>query len=158
MNDMANTFSPIGIIRTPFLDKPDAPVQGQYAQGAEGSVVVDAEFAEGLQDVAGFSHLILLYQFHRASEVQLVRTPFLDDVPRGLFAIRHPARPNPLGLTVVELLAVEGNVLRLRGVDMLDGTPLLDIKPYVKRFDCFPQASEGWLADKGERAKPVGLE
>ncbi len=120
--------------------------------------MVDAAFADGLQDVAGFSHLILLYQFHRASEVQLVRTPFLDDVPRGLFAIRHPARPNPLGLTVVELLAVEGNVLTVRGVDMLDGTPLLDIKPYVKRFDCFPQASEGWLADKGERAKPEGLE
>lgn len=149
---------PIGIIHTPFTDKPDAPVQGQYAKRAEGSVVVDAAFAAGLQDIAGFSHLILLYQFHRAGEVQLVRTPFLDDVPRGLFAIRHPARPNPLGLTVVELLAVAGNVLKVRGVDMLDGTPLLDIKPYVKRFDCFPQATEGWLADKGERAKPQGLE
>ena len=149
---------PIGIIHTPFTDKPDAPVQGQYAKGVEGSVVVDAAFTAGLQDIAGFSHLILLYQFHRAGEVQLVRTPFLDDVPRGLFAIRHPARPNPLGLTVVELLAVAGNVLTVRGVDMLDGTPLLDIKPYMKRFDCFPQATEGWLIDKGERAKPQGLE
>jgi tRNA-Thr(GGU) m(6)t(6)A37 methyltransferase TsaA len=158
MSEMANQLQPIGVIHTPFLDKPDAPVQGQYAQGAEGSVMVDAEYAAGLQDVAGFSHLILLYQFHRAGEVQLVRTPFLDDVPRGLFAIRHPARPNPLGLTVVELLAVDGNVLTVRGVDMLDGTPLLDIKPYVKRFDCFPQATEGWLADKEERAKPEGLE
>lgn len=149
---------PIGIIHTPFTDKPDAPVQGQYAKGAEGSVVVDAAFAAGLQDITGFSHLILLYQFHRAGEVQLVRTPFLDDVPRGLFAIRHPARPNPLGLTVVELLAVTGKVLTVRGVDMLDGTPLLDIKPYIKRFDCFPQATEGWLINKSERAKPEGLE
>jgi tRNA-Thr(GGU) m(6)t(6)A37 methyltransferase TsaA len=148
----------IGIIHTPFADKPDAPVQGVYADAAEGAVEVDAIYAQGLQDITGFSHLILLYQFHRAGQIELVRQPFLDDVPRGLFSTRHPARPNPLGLTVVELLGCAGNVLRVRGVDMLDGTPLLDIKPYVKRFDCFPQAAEGWLADKGARAKPEGLE
>ncbi len=158
MNEMANLFHPIGVIHTPFPDKPDAPVQGVYAGAAEGTVEIDTIYEQGLQDITGFSHLILLYQFHRAGKVELVRQPFLDDVQRGLFATRHPARPNPLGLTVVELLKLEGNVLHVRGVDMLDGTPLLDIKPYVKRFDCFPQAAEGWLADKGARAKPEGLE
>ncbi|MEB4593172.1 tRNA (N6-threonylcarbamoyladenosine(37)-N6)-methyltransferase TrmO [Candidatus Thiothrix sp. Deng01] len=158
MSDLANIFHPIGIIRTPFADKPDAPIQGAYAEAVEGWVELDARYEQGLQDISGFSHLILLYQFHRAGKVELVRQPFLDDVPRGLFSTRHPARPNPLGLTVVELLAREGNVLHVRGVDMLDGTPLLDIKPYVKRFDCFPQASEGWFADKSARAKPLGLE
>lgn len=158
MSEMANIFHPIGVIHTPFADKPEAPIQGAYADAAEGRVELDAIYEQGLQDISGFSHLILLYQFHRAGKMELVRQPFLDDVPRGLFSTRHPARPNPLGLTVVELLAREGNILYVRGVDMLDGTPLLDIKPYVKRFDCFPQASEGWFVDKSARAKPAGLE
>lgn len=158
MSIMCNQLKPIGVIHTPFADKPEAPIQGQYAGGAQGKVIIDDVYVEGLQDLADFSHLILLYWFHRAGEVKLVRTPFLDDVVRGLFAIRHPARPNPLGLTVVELRGIEGNILTVSGVDMLDGTPLLDIKPYVKRFDCFPQASEGWLSHTQERAKAEGLE
>jgi tRNA (adenine37-N6)-methyltransferase len=125
---------PIGIIHSPFTDKTQTPIQSSRSL-AIGQVEVYPEFAEGLQDVEGFSHLILLYVFHCSSDYTLRVKPFLDDQQRGLFATRYPARPNPIGLSVVRLLTQRGPVLEIEGVDVLDGTPLLDIKPYVPDFD-----------------------
>jgi tRNA-Thr(GGU) m(6)t(6)A37 methyltransferase TsaA len=150
--------TPIGVIHSPFSRKDDTPVQGAFASDAEGTVVVYESYAEGLKDVESFSHLILLYLFDRAGEVRLVRPTFLDDEAHGVFASRHPCRPNGIGLTVVRLLGRSGNRLQVAGLDVLDQTPLLVIKPYVPRFDCRPEASEGWLAGKRERPKPTGRE
>lgn len=148
----------IGVIHSSHKTKEEAPIQGSFQPDATGTVEVFAEFAEGLQDIELFSNIILIYHFDRANEVQLVRHPFLDDTPHGIFATRHPCRPNGIGISTVRLLRREGNLLTISGVDVLDGTPLLDIKPYVPRFDCFPEASEGWLAGKNDRKKPVGRE
>jgi len=155
---MPTPLTPIGVIRTPFATKDDAPIQGAFHPEFEGTVELSAEFAEGLADIDGFTHLILLYEFDRAAPVQMRRQTFLGDEPHGLFATRHPARPNPIGLTVVTLLRREGRVLTVGGIDVLDNTPLLDIKPYIPRFDSFPGASEGWLAGRQERPKPPGRE
>jgi len=151
-------FKAIGTIRTHFTCKEDAPIQGAFHPDAEGKVELFAEFAEGLRDIELFSHIILIYHFDRSGEVQLVRAPFLDDAPHGIFATRHPCRPNGIGMTIVRLTRRDGNILHVRGADVLDGTPLLDIKPYVPRFDSFPDAAEGWLAGKEMRDKPPGRE
>jgi tRNA-Thr(GGU) m(6)t(6)A37 methyltransferase TsaA len=135
----------IGAIRTPFREPAETPVQGALAADTEGTVELDPAYAEGLADVDGYSHLILLYAFDRCPTCRLTVTPYLDDTPRGLFATRAPCRPNPLGLTVVRLLRIEGLRLRVAGVDMLDGTPLLDIKPYVSRLDGPRETASGWL-------------
>ena len=148
----------IGIIRTPFAGKNDAPIQGVFVPDAIGRVELFPEYAAGLKDIEGFSHLFLLYRFDRAGEVELVRPTFLDDEPHGIFAARHPCRPNGIGLTVVCLLGREGNILVVTGVDMLDGTPLLDIKPYIPRFDAHPDAIPGWFAGKEPRPKPADSE
>jgi tRNA-Thr(GGU) m(6)t(6)A37 methyltransferase TsaA len=155
---MAVALTPIGTIRTSFATKDDAPIQGAFAPDAVGTVEVLPEFAEGLSDIDGFTHLILLYEFDRAAPVEMRRQTFLGDEPRGLWATRHPARPNPVGLTVVTLLGRDGATLTVGGIDVLDGTPLLDIKPYIPRFDSFPDASEGWLAGRENRPKPPGRE
>jgi len=155
---MEFTCSPIGVIRTGYPTKESAPIQGFFHPDAVGTVEVAAEFAEGLLDIELFSHLILVYHFDRAAQVELVRRPFLDDTPHGVFATRHPCRPSGIGLSVVKLLGRDGDTLRVGGIDVLDGTPLLDIKPYVTRFDCFPEASEGWFAGKEKRDKPAGRE
>lgn len=155
---MGRQLAPIGIIRTPFATKDDTPIQGAFRPEAEGTVEVFPEYAEALADIDGFTHLILLYEFDRAAPVELVRQTFLGDAPHGLFATRHPARPNGIGLTVVRLLSREAAMLRVGGIDVLDNTPLLDIKPYIPRFDSFPDASEGWLAGLAERPKPAGRE
>jgi tRNA-Thr(GGU) m(6)t(6)A37 methyltransferase TsaA len=133
----------IGVIHTPFLQAEDTPIQSSRSQ-AVGLAEVDPEYAAGLQDIDGFSHLILLYAFHRSSGCALRVTPFLDQVERGLFATRHPNRPNPIGLSIVRLLARKDNNLTIEGVDMLDGTPLLDIKPYVTDFDLRSETRNGW--------------
>jgi len=155
---MPVTLRPVGTIRTPFLTKDDAPIQGAFRPEAIGTVEVASEFAEGLADIDGFTHLILLYEFDRAAPVEMVRQTFLGDEPHGLWATRHPARPNPIGLTVVSLLSRDGTTLTVGGIDVLDNTPLLDIKPYIPRFDSVPAASEGWLAGRPERPKPAGRE
>jgi len=150
MNDQSFTFRSIGAIRTPFHDCVGMPVQGLVAR-TEGAVELLPELEAGLTDIEGFSHLILLYCFNRtAAEVPflqspLLQRPLLEETEHGVFAIRSPVRPNPIGLTVVELLSREGRTLRVRGVDMLDGTPLLDIKPYVARFDAPGECRCGWL-------------
>ena len=145
-------YRAIGIIHSPFTDPTGAPIQPVAANVAEGTVEVLPELEAALQDLDGFSHLFLLYHFHRAGPFQPVVTPFLDQATHGLFATRAAARPNPIGLSVVELLAVSGSVLRIRGVDVLDGTPLLDIKPYVPDFDSPCSCRTGWLAGRSSLA------
>ena len=151
-------FKAIGVIHSCFTTKGEAPIQGSFHPDANGKVEVFAAFSEGLQDIELFSNVILIYHFDRASEVHLVRRPFLDDTSHGIFATRHPCRPNGIGLSIVRLLRREGNLLMVSGIDVLDGTPLLDIKPYVPRFDSVPDASEGWFTGKGKREKPAGRE
>ena len=136
-------MNPIGIIHTPFTDKDQTPIQASRSQ-ATGFVEIYPDFAEGLQDLDGFSHIILLYVFHEAGGYDLQVKPFLDDQLRGLFATRYPARPNQIGLSVVRLTSQIGPVLQVEGVDMLDGTPLLDIKPYVPDFDTRSEVRIGW--------------
>jgi tRNA-Thr(GGU) m(6)t(6)A37 methyltransferase TsaA len=142
---MGLIMKPIGVIHSPFTDKSQTPIQPSRSQ-AIGQVEVYPEFAEGLQDVEGFSHIILLYVFHCSSGYVLQVKPFLDDQLRGLFATRHPCRPNPIGLSVVRLLERRDNVLEIEAADMLDGTPLLDIKPYVPEFDVRMEVRTGWYA------------
>ncbi len=148
----------IGIIRTPYKTKQDCPIQPLYNSGALGRVEVLEQYAEGLKDIETFSHVYLLYQFDRADAISLVRATFLDDTPRGIFASRHPCRPNGIGMSIVKLVRREGNVLVVEGADMLDETPLLDIKPYIPKYDAIPSASEGWTAGKQWRKKPEGRE
>ena len=155
---MSPELNPIGLIHTPYRTKEETPIQGVFRPHVKGWVEVFPEFEEGLKDIELFSHIFLIYAFDRAAPVELVRLVLLDDQPHGIFASRHPSRPGALGLTVVELLRREGNRLEVAGTDMLDGTPLLDIKPYVPRFDSFPSASEGWFTGKSDRPKPCGRE
>ncbi|MBN2391563.1 MAG: tRNA (N6-threonylcarbamoyladenosine(37)-N6)-methyltransferase TrmO [Anaerolineae bacterium] len=138
-------YRPIGVLHTPFTDVAGMPIQPAGAAGVRGTAEIDPEFAPGLQDLEGFSHVIVLYHLHRASAPRLLVTPFMDTEPRGVFATRAPARPNPIGLSVVRLLGREGNVLHLENVDMLDGTPILDLKPYVPTFDGGTADRVGWL-------------
>jgi len=139
-------FEPIGIIHSPFTEPAGMPIQAARAVGVRGQVEVFGEVADGLADLEGFSHIILLYHFHRAGPCRLMVTPFLDSKPRGVFATRAPTRPNPIGLSVVRLLAVEGLVLHCGIVATREGTPVLDIKPYVPDFDQHPADRIGWLA------------
>lgn len=134
---------PIGIIHSPFTDKSQTPIQASRSE-ATGFVEVYPEFAQGLQDLEGFSHLILLYVFHESTDWSLLVKPFMDNQVRGLFATRYPARPNQIGLSVVRLISLIGSVLEVESVDMLDGTPLLDIKPYVPDFDVRTNTRNGW--------------
>jgi tRNA (adenine37-N6)-methyltransferase len=146
---MEFTMKSIGVIHSPFTDKKQTPIQSARSQ-AIGQVEVYPEFVEGLQDTEGFSHLILLYAFHQSEGYLLHVKPFLDDQLRGLFATRHPCRPNPIGLSIVRLTARHGNVLEIEGVDVLDGTPLLDIKPYVPDFDVRDDTRVGWYETRSE--------
>jgi tRNA-Thr(GGU) m(6)t(6)A37 methyltransferase TsaA len=138
-------LKPIGVIHSPFTDVKAMPIQPVSENSAAGRVEVFAEFAAGLKDLEGFSHVFLLYHFHRSQTYSLSVTPFLDTEPRGLFATRAPNRPNPIGLSLVRLVGIEGARLHVENIDVLDGTPLLDIKPHVPEFDCAPEARIGWL-------------
>jgi tRNA-Thr(GGU) m(6)t(6)A37 methyltransferase TsaA len=145
-------LKPIGVVHSPFTRSKGTPIQSALAEGAEGMVVLEPEYLEGLKDLEGFERVWLLYWFDRAADGgKLIVTPYLEDTPHGVFATRAPARPNPIGMSPVRLLSIEGNVLRLADVDILDGTPLLDIKPYVPRFDCFQTARNGWFDGLGDR-------
>ena len=141
----------IGIIHTPFLQSQGTPIQSSTADNVEGAIEVFPEFAEGLRDVAGFDRLWLIYYLDRAASSQLIVRPYLDSGERGVFATRSPARPNHLGFSVVRLLRVEENLLTVAEVDMLDGTPLVDIKPYIPDFDHFEAARTGWYHGKSVR-------
>lgn len=138
------SYRPIGVIRTPHTDPAKCPIQPRYARGIEGRIEIDPAFAEGLDDLDGFSHIVLLFHLHRAKPCRLKVVPFLDDVPRGVFSTRAPSRPNSIGMSVVRLLRREGRVLHIADVDVLDGTPLLDIKPHVERFGIDGPIRSGW--------------
>jgi tRNA (adenine37-N6)-methyltransferase len=139
------TLKPIGIIHSMFKDSAGTPIQPPFAEGTEGVVEILPEYAEGLHDLDGFERIWLLYWLDRAPPARLRVVPFRDEVQRGLFATRAPCRPNPVGLSCVQLLSIKDNMLIIGGVDILDGTPLLDIKPYVPAFDAFGQSQAGWL-------------
>lgn len=140
-------YRPIGIIHSPFTDLEGMPIQPAGALGTPGTVELFPEYREGLKDLEGFSHIILLYHFHRRKGFDLHVIPFMDLQPRGLFATRAPKRPNPIGLSVVKLLDVRDGTLRIENIDIVDGTPLLDIKPYVPEFDGPAGARTGWLEE-----------
>ncbi len=146
-------YYPIGVIQSPFKEISGMPIQPSGAAGVRGKLILDPEFEEGLQDLEGFSHLILIYHFHRSSDPALVVEPFLDSEPHGIFATRAPQRPNAIGLSVVRLIKVNSNVLEIENVDMLDGTPLLDIKPYIPDFDQTKSVKAGWLEGKIDGAR-----
>lgn len=147
------TYTPIGVIHSPFKDKEGMPIQPPGAQGVAGTVVLDPQYVNGLKDLEGFSHIILIYHLHRSDGYSLTVKPFLDDVRRGIFATRAPKRPNPIGLSIVRLVTIEENTLFIDGVDIIDGTPLLDIKPYVPEFDAPDAERTGWFCGKAEKAK-----
>ena len=145
-------LKPIGMIHTPFSTPEGMPVQPAGAEGAKGRVEVFEEFREGLKDLDGFSHIFLIYFFHKSSGFKLSVIPFMDTVPRGLFATRAPKRPNPIGLSLVWLDRIENSIIHIHNADMLDGTPLLDIKPYVPEFDFYGNARTGWLEKAAGKA------
>ena len=144
-------FKPIGTIYSPFTDPRDMPIQPVGARGVRGTIELDPACAAGLQDLDGFSRIIVLYHFHRSNGYSLEVIPFLDKTPRGVFSTRAPRRPNAVGLSMLKLIAVDGATLTVEDVDILNGTPLLDIKPYVPVFDAHPDERSGWVtATSGE--------
>jgi len=145
-------LSPIGIIHSPFTELEGMPIQPSGASGILGSVEIFEEYHPALQDLDGFSHIILIYHFHRSLNFKLHVIPFLDSQPRGLFATRAPKRPNPIGISVVQLDKVENGVVHISNVDILDGTPLIDIKPYVPEFENVSNVRTGWLEQTGKSA------
>ena len=147
------TYQPIGVIHSPFTSLEQMPIQPTGAASAPGTIEVFPEFAAGLQDLEGFSHLYLLYHLHQVRQARLQVIPFLDSRPRGVFATRAPSRPNPIGLSLVELLRIEGSALHVSRLDVLDGTPLLDIKPYIPEFEEPQNVRIGWLAQAKEQAR-----
>jgi tRNA-Thr(GGU) m(6)t(6)A37 methyltransferase TsaA len=138
-------YLPVGIIHSPFKDLSGMPIQPTSDASASGTVEIYPEFVPGLKDLDGFSHIILLYHLHQAGPAKLEVTPFLDSQPHGIFATRAPTRPNAIGLSVVKLNKIEGRILYVDHLDTLDGTPLLDIKPYIPEFDYQPDVRTGWL-------------
>ena len=146
-------FRPIGILKTPYPSKSGVPIQGVFDPESRGEAEIFEEYAPGLKDIEVFSHLIVIYVFHRSQGCDLVCKPYMEDKLHGVFAIRTPRRPNPIGFTVVRLLKKADRILYLSGVDMLDGTPILDIKPFVPRFDHRTDARVGWMEGTFRDAK-----
>ena len=139
------TIKPIGIINTPYKETKGIPIQGKFKRGVTGTARVLPEYKAGLKDIEGFSHVILIYHFNRSKEEKLTGRPFLEDIEHGIFAIRSPHRPNHIGFSIVKLKSVKGDIITFTEVDILDGTPLLDIKPYVKYFDSRDKVKNGWI-------------
>jgi len=138
-------IGPIGIIHTTYKEPKGIPIQGKFEKGVIGTIRLFPKYQAGLKDIEGFSHVILIYHFNRSKEERLVSKPFLEDIEHGIFAIRSPHRPNHIGFSIVKLKSVQGNVITFSEVDILDGTPLLDIKPYVKHFDSRDKVKNGWI-------------
>ena len=146
--DLSVTYQPIGYIRTAFRKVSKMPIQPCGAKGAKGVIELNHDLTPGLFDMEGFSHLILIYHFHLIKGHKLYVVPFMDDKPHGIFATRAPARPNPVGMSIVKLKKIENNLIYIEGVDMVDGTPLLDIKPFFTKYDNRLEAKAGWLEGK----------
>jgi tRNA-Thr(GGU) m(6)t(6)A37 methyltransferase TsaA len=149
------SYTPIGTIHSPFREPAGMPIQPEGAAGVQGTIIIDEKFRAGLRDLDGFSRIILIYAFHRSQGYELEVIPFLDTVPHGIFATRAPRRPNAIGISVVKLISVNDGELVIEGVDVVDGTPLLDIKPYVPEFDCHPDEKSGWFAGCGDRVAGI---
>jgi tRNA-Thr(GGU) m(6)t(6)A37 methyltransferase TsaA len=149
----AMAYRPVGVVHSPLKKAHGAPIQSIAASDVEGVVEVLPQYAEGLRDIEGFSHLILIYHFHLSDEHSLTVRPYLDDGTHGVFATRAPARPNPIGISVVRLVGVDGIKLHVTGLDILDGTPVLDIKPYVPQFDSIGTEKIGWLKGRVNMAE-----
>ena len=152
---MEITLSPIGRLETPFNDIADMPIQPSVLADTRGKAVLDEKFVPGLKDLDGFSHIILLFLLHKISGYQLEVVPFMDTLPHGIFATRSPKRPNRIGMSIVRMESVVGNIVHFKGVDMLNGSPLLDIKPYYSYFDQQTQVRNGWL--EGKTLRPENL-
>jgi tRNA-Thr(GGU) m(6)t(6)A37 methyltransferase TsaA len=149
---MEITIRPIGIIETPFEKLDGMPIQPSGAADVIGTIVIDREYEQGLSDLEGFSHIILLYHFHQSNGYNLMVKPFMDDQKRGLFSTRAPRRPNPIGLSIVQLIKREANRLTIKGIDVVNKTPLIDIKPYVPGFDAKEVTATGWLEKNYKKA------
>jgi tRNA (adenine37-N6)-methyltransferase len=151
---MERIMEPIGIIRTPFTCIENMPIQPKGAADTIGEVHIFEPYAEGLKDLEGFSHIYLIYLFHKADKMRLMVVPFMDTRQRGVFATRSPLRPNHIGLSIVEIIHIDGRTITLKGIDVLDQTPLLDIKPYIEAFDNVENSRSGWMtACPGEVAE-----
>jgi len=146
-------YHPIGKIETLYGEAKNIPIQGAFDENTEGCCCLDEPYAAGLKDLDGFSHAILIYHFHKAALVRLHAKPFLENEEHGIFAIRSPNRPNSIGFTIVKITGINGNKVFFTGVDMLHGTPLLDIKPYVKYFDHRDNVKSGWVDQHFENGK-----
>ncbi len=143
------SINPIGIIHTPFNDIKGMPIQPLAAEGVKGHIELFPKYIEGLTDLAGFSHITLLYQLHKINGYDLIVKPFMDNKEHGIFATKSPKRPNAIGLSTVKLLGIENNVIHIEMVDMLNGTPLIDIKPFYSKFDNRTNTTSGWLDNQG---------
>ena len=141
---------PIGIIHSPFKESAGTPIQPRMAEGVRGSITIYKKFSAGLKDLKGFERIWLIYWFHRAGPTRMMVTPYLDSELRGLFATRAPCRPNPIGISCVRLLSIRGRTIYVSDLDALDGTPVLDIKPYVPKFDVYKVKKWGWLEKQGK--------
>ena len=139
------TMTPIGIIRSPYKQTKDIPIQGKFKADIIAHIELKDAYAPGLKDLNGFSHAIILYYFHSSQKEQIVGKPFLEDKEHGIFSIRSPHRPNHIGLSIVKIESIEKNKLYFSEVDMLDQTPVLDIKPYVRHFDARDNTASGWI-------------
>ncbi len=146
-------YNSIGVIHSPFRDIEGVPIQSAGAQGIKGTVEIAPEYAQGIEGIEGFSHVILVYHFHLSKGFSLYVKPFLDSTEHGVFATRAPRRPNPIGISVVRLLRLSGTTLYIEDVDIVDGTPLLDLKPYVPQFDVRKAGKIGWLQERVEDVK-----
>jgi tRNA (adenine37-N6)-methyltransferase len=147
----AITYHPIGIVHSPFKTPENVPIQHTGAKGETATLEIRPEFSEGLKDLEGFSHIMLIYHLHKVESYKLKVIPFLDTMERGIFSTRAPIRPNPIGLTVVKLLKIEGNILTVENIDIIDNTPLLDIKPCLPMIDDLQEIKLGWLTGKIEQ-------
>jgi len=144
MDPKTITFTSIGTIHSPHKELAQIPIQPVFCRDMTGSVVVDAEYAEGLRELEGFSHIFLFYHFHLSHQTRLQLQPYLSDQECGIFATRAPHRPNKLGMSLVRLVDISSNILHVKDLDIADGTPLLDIKPYIRRFDSCDEVRSGW--------------
>ncbi|MGB3222357.1 MAG: tRNA (N6-threonylcarbamoyladenosine(37)-N6)-methyltransferase TrmO [Desulforhopalus sp.] len=140
----------LGTIYTPFEKLEDMPIQPKGAAEIIGTIELEEQYTEGLADLQGFSHIYLFYEFHMAQRTALTVTPFMDTTPRGVFATRSPLRPNHIGISIVKLIGVEKNIITVQGIDILNGSPLLDIKPYIAAFDAVQQSQSGWMKGSEE--------
>lgn len=150
MTNIAIEIVPIGVIHTPFTVDDKLPRQGRFSENTEGYLEINSKYVDGLLDLDTFTHMILIFYFHESKGFRLVQLPSRDKVPHGVFAIRSPYRPTGIGLTTVRIKSIKNNVVEFYGADMIDGTPLLDIKPYFPDIDSYPDAGRGWLGKVGD--------